>query len=204
VPEPPCLGLTGGIGSGKSAALDAFARRGAAVLSSDAVVHRLYEDPVVVDAVRGRFGDVVLDPSGGVDRAVLGPRAFAEDGGIAFLESLLHPRIGPVREAWMREQRGRSPRPPLLVCEVPLLFEAGLAPHFDAVLVVTASNPVRRMRVEERGQHFDERRAHQMDEDAKVAAADEAYVNDGSLDDLQAWVDDVMARYGAGVADGAP
>lgn len=204
MPEPLCLGLTGGIGSGKSAALDAFARRGAAVLSSDAVVHRLYEDPVIVDAVRARFGDAVIDPAGRVDRAVLGPLAFAEDDGLAFLESILHPRIGPVREEWIREQRGRSPRPSLLVCEVPLLFEVGLAEHFDAVLVVTASDPVRRMRVEGRGQHFDDRRAHQMDEDAKVAAADEAYVNDGSLDDLQAWVDDVMSRYAAAVDDVAP
>ena len=64
MPEPLCLGLTGGIGSGKSAALDAFARRGAAVLSSDAVVHRLYEDPVIVDAVRARFGAVGTTPLG--------------------------------------------------------------------------------------------------------------------------------------------
>jgi dephospho-CoA kinase len=203
VPQPPCLGLTGGIGSGKSAALDAFARRGAAVLSADAVVHRLYEDPAVVEAVRGRFGGGVLDAAGRVDRSVLGPRAFSEDGGIAFLESILHPRIGAARTDWIREQRARSPRPPLLVCEVPLLFEVGLADAFDAVLVVTASEPVRRLRVEGRGQQFDARRAHQLDEDAKVAAADDAYVNDGSLDELQAWVDGVMSRYVAGAADGA-
>lgn len=203
MPEPPCLGLTGGIGSGKSAAIDAFARRGAAVLSADAVVHRLYDDPAVVAAVRVRFGEDVVDGSGLVNRTLLGDRAFADDSGIAFLESLLHPRIALAREAWTVEQRSQVPVPPLLVCEVPLLFEAGLEGTFDGVIVVTASEPVRRMRVEERGQKFDERRVHQMDEESKVAAADEAYLNDGSLDDLQEWVDAVMTRYATRAADGA-
>jgi dephospho-CoA kinase len=203
MPEPPCLGLTGGIGSGKSAALAAFDRRGAAVLSADAVVHRLYDDPAIAKAVRARFGDDVLDASGRVDRALLAPRAFGDPGGMTFLEGLLHPRIGEARQAWIDEQRSRTPPPALLVCEVPLLFEVGLEDTFDAVLVVTASEPVRRARVEQRGQMFDQRRAHQMDEAAKVAAADEAYVNDGSLADLQAWVDDVMSRYARRAAHGA-
>lgn len=122
---------------------------------------------------------------------------------MTFLEGLLHPRIGEARQTWIDEQRSRTPPPALLVCEVPLLFEVGLEDTFDAVLVVTASEPVRRARVEQRGQMFDQRRAHQMDEAAKVAAADEAYVNDGSLADLQAWVDDVMSRYARRAAHGA-
>jgi dephospho-CoA kinase len=204
VPGPACLGLTGGIGSGKSAALDAFGRRGAAVLSSDAVVHRLYDDDEVIAAVRARFGDDVLSADGRVDRAVLGPRAFGDPEAMAFLEALLFPRISIARTAWIAEQRALPTCPPVLVCEVPLLFEAGLRDAFDAVLVVTAPESVRRARVEARGQQFDERRARQVDEDAKVAAADASYVNDGTMEQLEAWVDAVMARYGTPAVDGTP
>ncbi len=193
--RPPCLGLTGGIGSGKSAALAAFAACGAAVLSSDEVVHALYRDPEVVRAVAGRFGPGVLATDGTVDRPALGARAFAEEDGIRFLEGVLHPRVGAARVAWIAAQRRRVPPPPLLVCEVPLLFEAGLQDRFDAVLVVTAPDPVRRARVEARGQAFAARVGRQWDEARKVAAADHAYVNDGTLGDLGAWVAARYAQY---------
>jgi dephospho-CoA kinase len=192
---PPCLGLTGGIGAGKSAALAEFARLGAAVLSSDAVVHGLYARPDVVAAVRDRFGPGVLAPDGTVDRAALGARAFAEEGGIRFLEDLLHPRIGAEREAWIARARAADPPPPLLVCEVPLLFEAGLRDRFDAVLVVTASPEVRRARVEARGQSFAARAGRQWDEERKVAAADHHLVNDGDLAALHAWVAEVFRAH---------
>ena len=198
---PPSIGLTGGIGSGKSAALRAFSRRGAAVLSADDVVHGLYRDPEVIAAVTERFGHDILATDGQVDRALLGQRAMAEDGGIGFLESLLHPRIGAARDAWVAAQRAQAPPPPLLVCEVPLLFEVGLQDHFDQVLVVTAPPEVRRARVEARGQDFDARAAMQWDEDRKVAAANASYVNDGSEADLDAWVGrmfDALAVDGAG------
>lgn len=194
------LGLTGGIGSGKSAALDAFGRMGAAVLSADAVVHGLYGRDDVRAAVRERFGADVFGPGGAVDRAALGERAFAEEGGLAFLEGLLHPRIGEARREWIARESLRHPAPPVIVCEVPLLFEAGLEDAFDAVLVVTAPEHVRRARVAGRGQDFDARSAHQLDEPRKVAAADMHYVNDGTLADLDAWVASVIDRYGS--ADG--
>ena len=198
--SPACIGLTGGIGSGKSAALQAFHRRGAAVLSADEVVHRLYVDPAVVQAVAARFGPEVLADDGSVDRPALGAAAMASDGGMAFLEELLHPRISDARTSWIAEQRAADPTPPLLVCEVPLLFEVGLADRFDAVLVVTASDDVRRARVEARGQDFDARAALQWDEDRKVAAANASFVNDGTEAELDAWVDDmfrVWAAHGA-------
>lgn len=199
---PRCLGLTGGIGAGKSEALAAFAACGAAVLSSDAVVHAAYDDPEVVAAVRERFGDAVIGSDGRVDRALLGPRAFAEEGGLAFLEGLVHPRVGRARAGWIARVRAESPAPPLLVCEVPVLFEAGLGDAFDAVLVVTASEPVRRARVAARGQDFDARAARQMPEHEKIARADAAYVNDGTRDDLRRWVADRFAEQ-AGVPCGA-
>jgi len=191
---PACLGLTGGIGSGKSAALAAFERLGAAVLSSDAVVHDLYRDPEVIAAVRERFGPGVVR-DGEVDRAALGPLAFAEEGGVAFLERLLHPRVGRQRREWLARQAAARPAPPLLVCEVPLLFEAGIEDQFDAVLVVTAGDEVRRRRVEARGQQFAERGGRQLDEAAKVARADRAFVNDGPLEELEAWVAERFREY---------
>ena len=166
------------------------------MLSSDDIVHRLYADADVIAAVRARFGDGVMASDGSVDRAALGEAAFAQDGGVGFLEGLLHPRIGTAREAWVAEQGSRDPAPALLVCEVPLLFEADLADRFDAVVVVTAPDDVRRRRVEERGQDFAGRSALQMPEAEKVARADMAYVNDGSVADLEAWVDAVIDRYG--------
>jgi len=198
---PPCIALTGGIGAGKSEALAAFAACGAATLSSDAVVHATYADPEVVAAVRARFGDDVLDREGAVDRAVLGPRAFAEDGGLAFLEALVHPRVGAARRAWIAAERARTRPPSLLVCEVPVLFEAGLAGEFDAVLVVTAPEPLRRARVVARGHDFDQRSGRQLPEADKVARADHAYVNDGDLAGLRAWVADRYGEYSGRACD---
>jgi dephospho-CoA kinase len=196
------VALTGGIGSGKSEALAAFAACGAATLSSDRVVQDLYDDPEVAAAVAARFGPEVLD-GGAVDRAALGVRAFAQEGGVAFLEGLLHPRIEARRRAWMGEQRARRPPPPLLVCEVPLLFEVGAEGAFDAALLVTASEEVRRRRVEARGQDFDARSARQISEEEKAARADRVLVNDSGLDALRSWVAARFAEY-AGRACDAP
>jgi dephospho-CoA kinase len=186
--------VTGGIGSGKSEALRAFEALGAAVLSADEVVHRLYLDPDVVAAVVKRFGAEVA-PGGVVDRGRLGPAAFADADGLRALEALLHPRVERARQEWAREMLRRDPPPPLLVCEVPLLFEVGLQDTFDAALVVTASEAVRRVRVEGRGQSFNERRDRQIPEAEKVRMASAAFTNDGSVEELEAWVADRFAEY---------
>lgn len=159
------------------------------------MVHLIYEEPEVVAQVRRRFGEGVLDPRGGVDRALLGPRAFAEEGGLAFLEHLVHGRVGERREQWIAEQAAAVSPPALLVCEVPVLFEAGLQDAFDAVIVITASEAVRRARVEARGQDFDQRSARQVPEAEKVARADRAYVNDDGVAELRAWIADRYAEY---------
>jgi dephospho-CoA kinase len=198
------LGLTGGIGSGKSEALRAFAGLGAATLSSDDAVHAAYGRPEVVDRVRARFGDAVIDADGSVDRSRLGPRAFAEEDGLAALEAIVHPLVGRAREEWIAAQADADPPPPLLVCEVPLLYEVGLAGLFDAVLVVTASDDVRRARVEARGQDFAARAAHQMPEAEKVARADAHFVNDGDREALRAWVADRYAEYAGRSPNGPP
>lgn len=142
-----------------------------------------------------RFGPEVVAADGAVNRPALGRRAFAEPDGMAFLEALLHPRIGAVRARWVERQRARRPPPPLLVCEIPLLYEVGAEGAFDAVLVVTAGDAVRRERVEARGQDFDERRARQLPEAEKVARADAAFVNDGPLERLEEWVAERFAEH---------
>src|ERR1700753_2208660 len=121
---PPFIGLTGGIGAGKSTALAALQRLGAATLSADRVVHELYgaaegRAPVVQRVGTGGLRD------GEIDRGALAGVAFANDDDRRWLEELLWPRVGERMAAWRSEQERRSPPPRALVVEVPLLFESG-------------------------------------------------------------------------------
>ena len=118
------VGLTGGIGSGKSEALEAFRRHGAAVLSSDEIVRGLYARADVVDAVREHFGDGVIDGVGAVDRAAIAARVFADASERRWLEGLLLPLIQVEFERWRDERLAAGD--PLLVHEAPTLFEAGI------------------------------------------------------------------------------
>jgi dephospho-CoA kinase len=181
--RPLAVAITGGIGAGKSEALAAFARHGAATISSDAVVHDLYEDPEVQAALTGRFGTS--------DRQAVRDKAVGDRDALIWLEGLLHPRVIERTEAW-RDELSRLPDPPeLAVNEVPLLYEAGAEGRFDAVVVITAP---REIRAERAGERLDEREGRLIPEDEKVRRADFAYVNDGSLDDLDAFVADVVRR----------
>ena len=184
------LGLTGGIGAGKSTALAAFEQLGCSTLSSDAVVHALYRDPEVRSAVVERFGPDVLGPDGEVARPAVAARVFSDDIARRWLEQLLHPRVGAALERWRAEEEAAHPGA-LLVHEVPLLYEAGLADRYDGVVLITAPDEVRRARTPER---FDERSAKQLPEAQKVAQADHVYVNDGSPAELERWVADLVAR----------
>ncbi len=184
------LGLTGGIGAGKSTALRAFERLGCPTLSSDAVVHALYRDPEVRAAVVARFGPGVLGEDGEVARAAVAARVFSDDVARRWLEQLLHPLVAAALERWRREQEAEHPGA-LLVHEVPLLFEAGLEDRYDAVVLITAPDDVRRRRSPER---FDERAASQMPEAEKAARAGHVYVNDGSVEQLELWVAELVAR----------
>jgi dephospho-CoA kinase len=184
------LGLTGGIGAGKSTALDAFARQGCPTLSSDAIVRDLYREPDVRTAVVERFGADVLGADGEVARAAVAARVFSDEIARRWLERLLHPRVAVALEVWRAEREQADPAA-LLVHEVPLLYEAGLAGRYDGVVVITAPDDVRRARSPER---FDERAGAQLPEAQKVARADYVYVNDGTAEDLERWVADLVAR----------
>jgi len=180
-PRPLAVAITGGIGAGKSEALAAFARHGAATISSDEVVHELYEDPEVKAALAERFGTS--------DRRVVSEQAVGDRDVLVWLEQLLHPRVIERTEAW-RDELSRLPDPPdLAVNEVPLLYEAGAESRFDAIVVITAP---RKLRAERAGDRLDEREQRLIPDEEKVSRADFAYVNDGSLEDLEAFVADVV------------
>jgi len=186
------VAVTGGIGAGKSEALASFARHGAAVISSDEIVHELLRsDPEVQAAVRERWGDTMLGPDGAVDRDRVANVVFTDRRELQWLESLLHPRVVGAYLRW-REQLGELPDPPAVcVTEVPLLYEVGGEERFDAVVVVTASPEVR---ISRRITPMQDREQRLIPDEEKVARADFAFVNDGSLEELDAFVADVIGR----------
>ncbi|MGZ4174651.1 MAG: dephospho-CoA kinase [Solirubrobacteraceae bacterium] len=181
----PWIGLTGGIGAGKSTALAALERLGAAVLSTDAVVHQLYESPEVRDAVAARFGPAVID-DGRVNRAALARAAFATDEDRHWLEQLLWPRVGERVAAFRRDAEATDPPPRAAVVEIPLLFESGADHGFDATIAVIADEAIREDRAAGRGHEaLSERAARQLSQQEKSQRATYTVVNDGSERDLQ-------------------
>jgi len=189
--RPVAVAITGGIGAGKTTALRAFAQHGAAVISSDEIVHQLLrDDPEVKRAVLERFGEEVLDPDGEIDRAKVGTIVFDDRPALAWLEQLLHPRVVARYLSW-REDLAKLPSPPkVCVTEVPLLYEVGGETRFDKVVVVTASPEVR---ISRRIGPLREREQRLLPEEEKAKRADFVYVNDGTLADLDEFVSGVMA-----------
>ena len=190
-PRPVAIAITGGIGAGKTEALRAFARHGAAVASSDEVVHRLRrDDDEVRRAIVARFGTEVLDDWGGVDRAALGRVVFGDREQLDWLEALLHPRVVREYAAWREELGGRPDPPRAAVVEVPLLYETGGEERFDKVVVVTAPPEVRALRTDV----SDAREERLIPDDEKIRRADFVYVNDGPLADLDRFVAGVLEQ----------
>lgn len=189
----PFIGLTGGIGAGKSTALDALKRLGAAVLSTDLVVHELYGTPELRDAVVERFGAEVA-PGGVVDRAALAGAAFAADEDRRWLEQLLWPRVGGRMAEWRERQQQAQPPPRAAVVEVPLLFESGMEGAFDATIAVIADEELRAGRAGARGhQALAERAARQLTQAEKSQRATYTVVNDGSVEELEAELSGILA-----------
>ena len=160
--EVPFVGLTGGLGAGKSTALAALARLGAEVISSDAVVHELYGGDELRDAVRR-----ALRRGGRARRRrrprCAGQRAFATDEDRAWLESLVWPMVGARVAAWLERARAKRRAPPAAVVEVPLLFEAGLEGIYDATIAVVSDEGLGASAPRHAGtQLVDERAARQL------------------------------------------
>jgi dephospho-CoA kinase len=190
----PFVGLTGGIGAGKSTALAALERLGAATLSTDRVVHDLYETDEVRDLVVAHFGPEVA-PEGGVDRGALATRVFATDAERHWLEQQLWPRVGEAVTRWREQLTAADPPPRALVVETPLLFEAGLDRGYDATIAVVADEALRRERAAARGHRaLDERTARQLSQEEKAQRATYRIVNDGSEADLEVKLSAILDR----------
>jgi dephospho-CoA kinase len=192
----PLIGLTGGMGAGKSTALEAFERLGAAVQSSDAVVHELYEGTTLREAVIARWGEEVA-PGGVVDRAEVARRAFADEQGRAWLEATVRPLVGKRMESWLAQARALEPAPRAIVIEVPLLFEAGLDGVYDATIAVVAQEPLREQRAAQRGHALTaERAARQLSQEEKARRATYVIENDGSVQELERELSGVLDKLG--------
>lgn len=191
--RPVAVAITGGIGAGKTEALHAFARHGAATLSSDDIVHRLLrEDDEVRAALLERFGPGILDDAGNIDRPEVGGIVFEDREALAWLEGLLHPRVVTEYTAW-REALAALPEPPAVsATEVPLLYEVGGEKRFDVVVVITAPPELRRERA--RVLSPGERELRLIPDEEKAERADFVYVNDGTLRELDEFVAGVVER----------
>lgn len=179
---PLTIGLTGGIAAGKSEALAAFARLGAATLSSDAVVHELLESEPLVGRLSERWGAEVA-PGGRIDRGRIGEIVFADPEQLTWLEQQIHPLVGERIGAWLL---GLPAETETAVIEVPLLFESGMEGVFDTTVAVVTEDEVRRERAAARGHALvDEREARQLAQDEKAERAEHVVANDGSVEDLE-------------------
>ncbi|HUF59219.1 MAG TPA: dephospho-CoA kinase [Actinomycetota bacterium] len=197
------VGLTGGIGSGKSTVARLLERRGAAVIDADQLAREaVTKGTPGFDRVVEAFGRGVVSPDGELDRSALANRIFSDPAQKAALEAIVHPevarRFSDQVEAFRATDR-------IVVYVTPLLVELGLAPAFDVVVVVTASPHLRVSRVaSDRGLSPDEvrgRLAVQATDEQRAEVADVLIDNDGSLADLEPQVDrlwgDLRTRAGA-------
>jgi len=188
---PIAVAITGGIGAGKSTALASFRHHGAATVSSDEIVHHLLAtDPEVKEKLVERLGEEILGDDGAPDRERIAIRVFKDRDALDFLEKLLHPLVSREYMSW-RDQLAALPNPPLVcVTEVPLLYEVGAETRFDKVVVITAPSKLREAR---RGGWQDDRESRLIPDREKAKRADFTYVNTGTPEELDVWVEGVMA-----------
>ena len=189
------IGLTGGIGCGKSTAAACFAELGFVVIDADRLARQVLESHVCVSHLRERWGIACLDAQGVPDRKWIGAKVFAEPAELAFLESVTHPEV-----ARLRREATADPRRDYVV-EIPLLFEKDLAADFDTVAVVACSDDVRRTRLRVRGLSDDEisaRIASQLSLVEKVKRANVVFWNDGEpaflREQVRRWVGQLRAE----------
>jgi dephospho-CoA kinase len=190
----PFVGLTGGIAAGKSEALKALERLGAATLSTDSVVHELLTTGEVRDKLVERFGEKVA-PQGEIDRGAIADHVFSDDEQRKWLEELLWPRVGQRMIEWRQHLDHQDPAPRAAVVEVPLLFESGMESAFDKTIAVVADESTRNERAGSRGHRgVESRTSRQLTQDEKARRADIVVSNDGSLDDLEQALSSALAK----------
>lgn len=191
------IGLTGGIGSGKSLVSDLLARHGAAVIDTDVIAHQLTAaGGAAMPAIRDAFGDAVITAEGALDRAAMRERVFADPEARRRLEAILHPAIG--RQTELAAQAAASA--PYLVFVVPLLVESGRwKDRVDRVLVVDCPESLQLARVMQRNRLSAEQveaiMAAQASRAQRLAVADDVIVNDGDRQQVERAVDALHAAY---------
>lgn len=189
---PLTIGLTGGIAAGKSEALAAFGRLGAATLSSDAVVHDLLEGEPLRAELVARWGPEVAPEGAPTDRGRIGQIVFADPAELSWLESRIHPAVGAETAAWIHSLPADTK---VAVIEVPLLFEGGREKVFDTTVSIVAAEDVRRERAVARGHALvDAREARQLTQEEKAERAEHVIVNDGTVADLEASLSALLAK----------
>lgn len=191
------VGLTGGIGSGKSTVSARLAEHGADVIDYDLLAREAVEPGTPgLAAIARRFGDDVLQPDGSLDRPALGSVVFADEAARRDLEGITHPAIRELAVA-----RETASTAAVIVHDHPLLVEMGMAGSCDVVVVVDVPVEVQVQRlVEQRGMSADDARARlgaQTSREDRLAVADVVLDNTGSIEDLLAAVDALWDRLGA-------
>lgn len=194
-PATLSVGLTGGIGSGKSEVLKRLKARGATVVDADLAARRVVEPGTDgYDAVVKEFGSEVVGPDGALDRPKLGAIVFADPGKLAALNAIVHPRVA----ALMAEWADAAPEGGIVVYDIPLLVEGGADRGYAAVIVVDADEEVRYARLlANRGMSRADaaaRMAAQASREDRLAAADYVIANNGSLEDLDQETDRVWSE----------
>jgi len=191
------VGLTGGVGSGKSTASALLAAHGAVIIDADALAREVVERGTPgYDAVVARFGPSVVGPDGALDRAALAGIVFNDDAARADLNAIVHPLVGQ-RTA---EQMAAVPADAIVVYDVPLLVESGLAQGFDVVVVVLADVETRVARLVDRGMAESDARARiatQASDEQRRAVAHEILQNDGDRAAFTTQVDALWDRLSA-------
>ncbi|MFI6576495.1 dephospho-CoA kinase [Nocardiopsis sp. NPDC050513] len=185
------VGLTGGIGSGKSAVSAELARLGATVIDADLIAREVVEPGTEgLAEVVAEFGEGVLTPEGRLDRARLGEIVFADEDSLGRLNAIVHPRVGKRSTELMERARAEGVR--VVVYDVPLLVENGLGPLYDVVVVVDTPDEARVERVAaDRGMPREQvwaRIRAQADRESRLAAADLVVDNSGTREELVARV----------------
>lgn len=190
------LGLTGGVGMGKSTAAEILAGRGIPLTDSDVLARQIVEpgEPALED-IRSAFGDAVIAPDGRLRRDVLAGIVFGDPGAREKLEAITHPRISAL---WKKQTESwRARETPVACVVIPLLFETGAEKEFDATICVACSAATQQKRLRERGWADDQIRqriAAQLPVEKKIAQATYVIWSEGDLEILRLQLERVLSR----------
>jgi dephospho-CoA kinase len=179
------VGLTGGIGAGKSTVADLFAQRGAVVIRADDIARQVIEKTTSgFDQVVSRFGNSILDNEGNIDRAKLAAIVFSEQKSLVDLEKIIHPLVRQETNRIMDRQTPET----IIINEIPLLLEKNMQSLFDYLVIVISSEKNRLSRLVNNGFTQDQvkaRMAKQVDDETRRASADYLIINDGDVNQLE-------------------